>query len=60
VKNKKKEATIVNTYYLTFTLNGVRTEETVRARSMTEAKRLILDRYRGYRVNFISTGHEYG
>lgn len=50
----------MNTYYLTFTLNGTRTEETVRARSMTEAKRLILVKYRGYRVNFISTGREYG
>ena len=49
----------MNTYYLTFTVNGKRTEQTVRARSMMDAKRLILAQYSGCRVNFISTGHEY-
>lgn len=50
----------MNTYYLTFTVNGKRTEQTVRARTLMDAKNLIRAQYAGCSINFISTGHEYG
>lgn len=50
---------MLNTYRLTFTVNGRRTEEIVRATSINEARAIINDKYRGQRINFISTGHEY-
>lgn len=49
----------MNTYYLTFTVNGKRTEQEVRANTIMDAKRIILAQYQGARINFISTGHEY-
>lgn len=49
----------MNTYRLTFTVNGKRTEQIVRAYSMTEARNIIKAQYQGARINFISTGHEY-
>ena len=50
----------MNTYYLTFTINGKRTEQTVKANSMMDAKRIVQAQYPGITVRFISTGHEYG
>ncbi len=49
----------MKSYRLTFTVNGKRTEQIVRANSMMEAKALIKAQYQGARINFISTGHEY-
>ena len=49
----------MNTYCLTFTVNGKRTEQIVRARSINEARNLIRAQYAGCNINFISTGHEY-
>ena len=49
----------MNTYYLTFTVNGKRTEQAVRAKTMTDAKNLIRAQYAGSSISFISTGHEY-
>ena len=50
----------MNTYYLTFTVNGKRTEQAVRARTIADARNLIRVQYAGCNINFISTGHEYG
>ncbi len=49
----------MNTYRLTFTVNGRRTEQIVRASSIMSAKQIIKDQYKGANINFISTGHEY-
>lgn len=49
----------MNTYRLTFTINGTRTTEIVSAHTLGDAKRIIRERYAGCNINFISTGHEY-
>lgn len=49
----------MKTYLLTFTINGRRTEEIVRASTIGNAQRIILDKYSGNKINFIRTGHEY-
>lgn len=49
----------MNTYRLTFTVNGKRTEQAVRANDMMAAKNIIRVQYQGCTINFISTGHEY-
>ena len=46
-------------YRLTFTVNGKRTEQIVRANSMNDAKKIILMQYAGANIRFVSTGHEY-
>lgn len=48
----------MNTYRLTFTVNGKRTEQIVKANSTNDARNLIKAQYQGARINFISTGHE--
>lgn len=50
---------MMNYYRLTFTVDGRRTEQVVRAYSLNEAKAIIKSQYQGCRINFISTGHEY-
>ena len=45
-------------FCLTFTVDGKRMEEIVRANTLDDAKRIIKQRYSGHNVNFISTGHE--
>lgn len=49
----------MKTYKLTFTVNGKRTEQIVKANSIDDAKKIIRAQYQGANVNFISTGHEY-
>jgi len=49
----------MNSYRLTFTVNGKRTEQIVRAHSINDAKKMIMAQYAGANVRFISTGHEY-
>lgn len=49
----------MNAYKLTFTINGKRTEQIVKATSLTSAKSIIKAQYPGAKINFISTGHEY-
>lgn len=49
----------MNTYRLTFTINGRRTEQIVKAHSLSEARRIIRSQHEGTNINFISTGHEY-
>ncbi len=48
----------MNTYRLTFTINGKRTEQIVKASSLNAAKDIIKSMYPGARISFISTGHE--
>lgn len=49
----------MKSYRLTFTVNGKRTEQIVRANSLGDAKKIILSQYQGANIRFISTGHEY-
>ncbi len=48
----------MNTYKLTFTINGKRTEQIVKAHSLGDAKDIIKSMYPNARISFISTGHE--
>lgn len=50
---------MLNAYRLTFTVNGKRTEQIVKANSLSDAKRMIQAQYSGARIRFISTGKEY-
>lgn len=59
VKSFGERRGTMNTYKLTFTVNGKRTETIVRANSIMDAKKLVQAQYAGARINFISTGHEY-
>ena len=54
----RKGALFVNSYRLTFSVNGKKTEQIVRAYTLGEAKQLIRTQYQGANINFISTGHE--
>lgn len=50
---------MMKAFRLTFTVNGHRTEQIVKASSFTSAKDIVKAQYPGARIVFISTGHEY-
>lgn len=49
----------MKSFRLTFTVNGKRTEQIVKAHTIDDARRLIRAQYAGANINFISTGREY-
>lgn len=56
-KSKKGEKAMY-TFCLTFTVNGKRTEQIVRAHTIMDARKLIEAQYQGCSIRHISTGHE--
>ena len=46
------------TFCLTFTVNGKKTEQIVRAHTIGDARKLIEAQYQGCSIRHISTGHE--
>jgi len=44
----------LSSYLVIFRLNGKITEETVRANSVSQAKEIVTDRYKGTKVQIIS------
>lgn len=46
------------TFCLTFTVNGKRTEQIVRAHTIGDARKLIEAQYQGCSIRHIITGHE--
>ena len=46
-------------FRITFTIDGRRTEQIVRAHSLMEAKNIVKAQFPGHNIRFISTGHEY-
>jgi hypothetical protein len=48
----------LNSYLVIFTLKGKRTEEVVRANSVSQAKEIIISRYKGSVVKIISVSKE--
>lgn len=49
----------MKSFRITFTINGQRTEQIVRANTLSEVQRLIKMQYSGKNINFISTDREY-
>ena len=50
----KKEVSVMKDYLVQFLLDGRKTEETVRAQNNIDAKRNIMARYDGHRVNILT------
>ena len=56
--NQGKEESVMYTFCLTFTVNGKKTEQIVRAHTIGDARKLIEAQYQGCSIRHISTGHE--